>query len=98
MSDLNQPWDKSVPLAATVVVKRIEGFFPKPYHGNGSLPGGTGTIGCGSIIDKNGKPVTPKTPPITEAEAEVLLQRDMKGAAGDVDQRVKIPLLTREAA
>ncbi|MGO4124528.1 lysozyme [Inquilinus sp. YAF38] len=98
MSDLNKPWDKSVPLAATVVVKRIESFIPHPYDDNGSLPGGTMTIGYGSIFDKNGKPVTSKTPPITEAEAEILLQRDMEGSARDVDQRVKVALLTREAA
>lgn len=92
-------WDKTtVPAAATAVVKRIEGFFATPYDDNGSLPGGTWTIGYGSIRDAANKPVTPSTPPITEAEAVTLLTRDMNGAAGDVAMRVNVPLLVYEAA
>jgi len=96
--DLGSPWDGSVPLAATAVVKRFEGFFARPYDDNGGQPGGTWTIGYGTIVDGSGKPVTPATPPITEAEAEALLRRDMQGAAADVRLRVKVGLLTREAA
>lgn len=92
-------WDrKSVPSAATAVVKRIEGFFTAPYDDNGALPGGTWTIGYGSIRDRAGRPVTPQTPPISEAEALELLTRDMNGAAGDVALRVRVPLLEHEAA
>jgi lysozyme len=92
-------WDKvSVPPAATAVVKRIEGFFAAPYDDNGSLPGGTWTIGYGTIRDADNEPVTPATPAITEAEAVQLLMRDMRGAARDVAMRVTVPLLTCEAA
>lgn len=91
-------WDGSVPAAATAVVKRIEGFFSTPYDDNGAKPGGTWTIGYGTIIDGAGKPVTPKTPAVTEPEAEALLRRDMEGAARDVKQRVKVPLAPCEAA
>ena len=91
-------WDGSVPAAATAVVKRIEGFFAHPYDDNGAQPGGTWTIGYGTIVDAQGRRVTPQTPPITEAEAEQLLRRDMAGAARDVQQRVQVPLLTGEAA
>jgi len=91
-------WDGSVPSAATVVVKRIEGFFTKPYDDNGSQPGGTWTIGYGSIIDPAGQPVTPQTPPMTEAEAEQLLRRDMEAAARSVQRRVNVPLNSAEAA
>lgn len=52
-------WDGSVPSAATAVVKRIEGFFSAPYDDNGSLPGGTWTIGYGTIVDAQGNPVSP---------------------------------------
>jgi lysozyme len=93
-----QPWDGTVPPAATTVVKRIEGFFSKPYDDNGSQPGGTWTIGYGTIIDAMGKPVSPSTPPITEAQAQALLMRDMEGAARDVKLRVKVPLAECEAA
>ena len=91
-------WDGSVPPAATAVVKRIEGFFAHPYDDNGAQPGGTWTIGYGTIVDAQGHRVTPQTPPITEAEAEQLLRRDMTGAARDVQLRVQVPLLTCEAA
>lgn len=93
-----QPWDGTVPSAATTVVKRIEGFFSKPYDDNGSQPGGTWTIGYGTIMDALGKPVSPSTRPITEAEAEALLKRDMEGAARDVKLRVNVPLVECEAA
>lgn len=92
-------WDrKSVPIAATVVVKKIEGFSATPYDDNGSLPGGTWTIGYGTIIDGNNKPVTAKTPAITEAEAVTLLMRDMAGAATAVSRRVNVQLRVHEAA
>lgn len=91
-------WDGQVPLAATAVVKRLEGFFPKPYDDNGDKPGGTWTIGYGTIIDAGGKPVTPKTPAITESEAEALLLRDMRGAAEAVQRRVQVPLNEGQAA
>lgn len=92
-------WDgASIPAAATSVVKRIEGFFASPYDDNGALPGGTWTIGYGTIVDAGGQPVTPHTPAITEAQAEELLRRDMGGAARDVRQRVSVPLTDYEAA
>lgn len=95
---MSPAWDFSVPPAATAVVKRIEGFFATPYDDNGARPGGTWTIGYGTIIDASGNPVTPATPPITEADAENLLRRDMEGAARDVRLRVKVPLAMCEAA
>ena len=91
-------WDGKVPLAATAVVKRLEGFFPQPYDDNGNLPGGTWTIGYGTIQDAGGKPVTPQTPAITEPQAEALLLRDMLGAAGAVQRRVQVPLDEMQAA
>jgi GH24 family phage-related lysozyme (muramidase) len=91
-------WDGGVPDAATAVIKRIEGFFATPYDDNGGQPGGTWTIGYGTIVDRDGHPVTPKTPPVTEADAVLLLCRDMAGAARDVRLRVKVPLAMCEAA
>ena len=92
-------WDrKTVPIAATAVVKRLEGFYSTPYDDNGSKPGGTWTIGYGSIVDGGNKPVTKETSPITESAAEQLLRRDMLGAAKEVDLRVNVDLLEYEAA
>jgi lysozyme len=95
----NELWDGvTVPPAATTVVKRVEGFFAHPYDDNGALPGGTWTIGYGTIRDATGRPVTPGTPAITEAQAVKLLLRDMKRAAQDVANRVHVDLLVHEAA
>ncbi|MDG2527142.1 lysozyme [Caulobacter endophyticus] len=94
-----QTWDGvTVPDAATVVVKRLEGFQAKPYDDNGAQPGGTWTIGYGSIRDASNQPITPSSPAITEAQAVDLLLRDMLGAAKDVRLRVQGALLEYEAA
>ncbi len=94
----NGNWDGKVPDAAMAVVKRIEGFSATPYDDNGSKPGGTWTIGYGTIRDENNKPVTPSTPPVTEAQAIALLRRDMQGAAESVQRRVNVGLTPFEAA
>lgn len=91
-------WDGTVPSAATAVVKRIEGFYATPYDDNGALPGGTWTIGYGSIVDAEGHAVSPTTAAITEAEAHALLCRDMADAAKSVQRRVQVELLECEAA
>jgi lysozyme len=92
------PWDGRVPVAASAVVKRLEGFFPEPYDDNGDKPGGTWTIGYGTIVDANGNRVTAATPRVTEAEAEALLLRDMEGAAAAVKRRVSVSINEAEAA
>jgi lysozyme len=97
--NLAAEWDgETVPKAATAVVKRIEGFYAEPYDDNGAAPGGTWTIGYGTIVDAKGKPVTPSTPPVTEAEAEVLLMRDMLDAAMSVRRLVRPKLRACQAA
>jgi lysozyme len=97
--DLNSKWDrKTVPHAATAVVKRIEGFFATPYDDNGAVAGGTWTIGYGTITDAAGKPVTPNTPRVTEAEAEALLMRDMQHASDSVASLVQPAITLCQAA
>ena len=66
--DLGGPWNGSVPVAATAVVKRIERFATNPYEDNPGNPRSTWTIGYGSIHDAAGVPITADTPPITQAE------------------------------
>ncbi len=96
--DLTAHWSGSVPIAATAVVEKIEGFSAKPYPDNPGNPHNTWTIGYGSIKDKDGQPVTPHTPPVTAADAEALLIRDMADAAEDVQGLVHVSPLVREAA
>jgi lysozyme len=96
--DLSAHWAGSVPVAATAVVKRVEGFSAKPYPDNPGNPHNTWTIGYGSILDKEGQPVTPHTSPVSEEDAAALLLRDMAGAAADVKGWVHVSLLVGEAA
>lgn len=68
----------SVPQAAIDLAKRFEGFHRIPKADPGSAhpyicPAGYWTIGYGHLCD-------PKHPPITEAEAEVYLARDLQTA------------------
>jgi lysozyme len=93
--DLSQPWDgAAVPDAAGAVVRRIEGFFTKPYQDSA----GIWTIGYGTIRDADGNPVTAQTPPVTEAQALALQDRDMLDAAGGMRRLVTAELLGYEAA
>lgn len=65
--------DRSLNVAlqvATSLCKRFEGLRLKPYL----CPAGIPTIGYGSTYYENGKQVTLKDPPITEALAEALLE------------------------
>ena len=69
----------AVPQAATELAKRFEGFERKVKRGVEITavpyicPAGFWTIGYGHLCD-------PKHPPITEAEAEVYLARDLQTA------------------
>jgi lysozyme len=95
---LPAPWDGNVPAAATAVIRRIEAFSAAPYQDNPGNPNNTWTIGYGSTHDGKGHRVTAATPPMSEAEADVLLQHDMLATAREVQIKVTVPLLMCEAA
>ena len=68
----------AVPQAAIGLAKRFEGFHRVPRADPGRAhpyvcPAGYWTVGYGHLCD-------PKHPPITEAEAEVYLARDLQSA------------------
>ena len=68
----------AIPEAAIALAKRFEGFHRVPKHDPGRAhpyvcPAGYWTIGYGHLCD-------PKHPPITEAEAEIYLVRDLQTA------------------
>lgn len=68
----------AVPQAAIDLAKRFEGFHRVPKHDPGRAhpyicPAGFWTVGYGHLCD-------PKHPPITEAEAEIYLARDLQTA------------------
>jgi GH24 family phage-related lysozyme (muramidase) len=61
---------------AVDLAKGFEGLRLEPYQDSA----GVWTIGRGSTRGLDGNPVTADTPPITEAEADALMARDMKTA------------------
>lgn len=72
----------------------FEGFRSAPYQD----VRGVWTYGYGSTRDGNGNPVSPHTPAIGEAEARVLLARDLTRADHTVMADVHIPLTPAERA
>jgi lysozyme len=70
------------------LIKRFEGFSPTPYL----CPAGWWTIGWGAIHGLDGQPVTAVTPPVTEAESETLLRRDVTVAERAVLRLIMVPL------
>lgn len=88
------PSDSSALEKASSLGKGFEGFSPSPYLD----PAKVWTIGYGSTRDKNGNPVTFKTPWITRAEGLQLLERDMRAALQTVKDNVTVPLDTDEEA
>jgi len=58
---------------AVELCRRFEGFRPRPYL----CPAGIPTIGYGSTYYPGGRRVTLADPPINEAEARILLVREL---------------------
>lgn len=81
--------ETAVVLATTLLkLPGFEGFRSKPYV----CPAGYWTIGYGSRWLTNGKPVTTKTPPISEADAASLLLQSVMALDISLPRLVKVPL------
>ena len=70
------------------IIKRFEGFRAKPY----ACPAGVATIGYGSTYYADGKPVKLTDEPITEAQAQELLQATLAKYEACVNGAVKMPI------
>jgi len=70
------------------LIKRFEGFKPAPYL----CPANKPTIGYGSCFYADGKAVTLKDKPITEAEASQLLADTLGQYERAVSKAVKVPI------
>lgn len=75
--------------AGLSLIKQSEGCSKTPYR----CPAGIWTIGYGHTSG-----VHEHTPPITEAEAEALLVRDLRGAEQAVNACVHVPLNANQFA
>jgi lysozyme len=73
---------------------KFEGCILQAYKD----PIGIWTIGIGSTRLADGSAVCATTPPITQAEAEALLQGTLRSVAAQVDSLVHVPLSDGEAA
>ena len=74
--------------AGLAIIKKFEGFRAKPY----ACPAGVATIGYGSTYYANGRPVKMTDAPITEAQAQELLQATLAKYEACVNGAVKMPI------
>jgi GH24 family phage-related lysozyme (muramidase) len=70
------------------LIKRWESFRASPYL----CPAGWWTLGYGAIHGPDGLPVTKQTLAVTEAQAELMLERDTGLAAAAVNRLCPVPL------
>ena len=70
------------------IIKKFEGFRAKPY----ACPAGVATIGYGSTYYADGKPVKLTDAPVTEAQAQELLQTTLAKYEACVNGAVKMPI------
>ena len=86
--------DQLVPDAAVHLVEEFEGFSATPYQD----PVGVWTIGYGSTRDLAYQPVCATTAEIDQAQAQVMVGRDLANAAETVAADVKVPLTDNQRA
>lgn len=79
---------------AVGLCREFEGCVLHAYQ----CPAGVWTIGIGSTHLPDGSPVCATTPPITNNEAEALLQAVLRSVAAQIDLLVHVPLSDGEAA
>ena len=70
------------------IVKSFEGISLEPYL----CPANVWTVGYGSTVSRTGGPIDLDMEPITEAEADVLLIRDLESSEGWVSRLIKTAL------
>lgn len=81
-----------IPAPAIDLVKQFEGLSLRPYL----CPAQVWTIGYGATRDLAGEKVIRNTPPITQAEADQLIRRDLGWAAKWVGRLVHVPLSPKQ--
>ena len=70
------------------MVKSFEGLALRPYV----CAGGVNSVGYGATVSRTGGPIDLDMEPITEAEAEALLIRDLESSQGWVSRLIKTAL------
>jgi lysozyme len=79
---------------AAKMAEGFEGFRAAPYQD----VAGYWTIGFGSRYDINGQPVTANTAPVTGAQADQMMRRDLQSAFDEISRSVKVPITDNQKA
>lgn len=85
---------ESVHPDGVTLVQRFEGLRLSPYL----CPAQVWTIGYGATYGPDGRRVTRHSPSISEAEADVLLARDLSKFAAGVDRLVSVSIGDQQRA
>lgn len=85
---------RRVSKAGIDLIKSFEGLSLKPYLCPAKIP----TIGYGSIEHPDGKKVSMKDTPITEATAEEYLEHEVNKKASEIESMIKVTLNDNEFA
>ncbi len=86
---------REVPLAAVDLIKRFEGYHRALPDGRAApylCPANVWTVAWGATRGLDAAPVSRETPPVTRAEGEQLLARDLRQFGGAVERLVTAPL------
>lgn len=76
------------------LVKKFEGCSLKPYI----CPAGFWTIGYGNTVTADGRPVTDLTKPLTQSDADDLLEKTLKTTQEQLAKVVKVPVTAQQEA
>lgn len=74
--------------SAVKLIKTFEGLSLKPYLCPANVP----TIGYGTTVYPDGRKVSVKDPPITEAQADEFLRHDAEKFCSDVERLVTVSI------
>jgi lysozyme len=88
------PGDNAVLALAMPLIKKFEGFSLTPYFDSAGIP----TIGWGTILYPNGKPVTMADPPISEAYAQDCLGFEMESKCAALRHLLTVDCTLHQAA
>lgn len=79
---------RPTPADAIALIKRFEGWSARPYL----CPAGYWTIGYGALRGIDGRPITRSSAPISQADGEMILVRDLRLFERAVLDLIPVPL------
>ncbi|QDH15556.1 lysozyme [Oecophyllibacter saccharovorans] len=77
------PGQEQASALAARLARSFEGFSARPY----ACPAGIWSIGYGATRDGSGHPVTSRTPPVSQGQAEAWMEGRLHALAGEILRR-----------